>query len=70
MVIGLKTAFTLKILFLKHDGQFLFINFRAKAAQLSTLIRPIHISKKEFQNIRLFSQEQANQLTVPYQPLL
>ena len=41
----LKTTFVSKILFLKHYGQVLFINFRAEAAQLPTLVRPINISK-------------------------
>ena len=35
-----------------------------------TLVRPIDMSKQEFQNIRIFSQEQVNQLKVPYLPLM
>ena len=31
---------------------------------------PIDTSKQEFQNTRVFPQEQVNQLKVPYQPLL
>ena len=63
---GLKTIFASKILFLKHYGQIVFINFCAGTGQPPTLVRTLDISKEEFKNIRMFCQEQVViQLRVP-----
>ena len=45
LVIDLENAFTLKILFLNHYGQVLFINVHAQATQPPIMVKPTDISK-------------------------